>query len=154
MTHAEALPAASIRARALWPTATAVALYLALIAVLIWIGLSFTRGAFVYTQDDPYIHLTIARTLAEHGVWGISATEFAGASSSLLWTLLLAGLWKAGLHALWLPVVLNVGAGIALLVFVDRMLQVALAPKWRAAVLAAIVLVSHLICIALFWFFV
>src|SRR5262245_54361280 len=123
MTGAETLPAASIRVRAPWPIASAVALYRALVAILVWVGLSLTRGVFVYTQDDPYIHMTIARTLAEHGVWGVNAAEFAGASSSLLWTLLLAALWKAGIHALLLPMLLNVAAGIALLVFVDRLLQ-------------------------------
>jgi hypothetical protein len=49
-----------------------------------------TGGTFVYPLDDSYIHLTLARTLAQHHVWGISASSFASASSSPGWTLLLA----------------------------------------------------------------
>jgi hypothetical protein len=127
-----------------WPFAAAVAVYLTLVAVLLWLGLSLTGHRFVYVQDDPYIHLAIARTLADHGVWGISPSEFAGASSSLLWTLLLATLWKVGAHAVWVPLVLNIIAGVTLLAVVDGIAQPRLAAKWRAALLAAIVLVTPL----------
>ena len=72
------------------PSRRAIALYLALVGILLWLSLARTGGMFVYAQDDPYIHLALARTLADHGVWGIRPTEFASASSSPLWTLLLA----------------------------------------------------------------
>jgi hypothetical protein len=101
-------------------TAAAVALYLALTAILLWLSLARTGGAFVYAQDDPYIHLALARTLADHGVWGIAPSEFASASSSPLWTLLLAALWKSGLHAVWTPFALNVVFGILFLIVAGR----------------------------------
>ena len=93
----------------------AIALYLALVGILLWLSLARTGGMFVYAQDDPYIHLALARTLADHGVWGIRPTEFASASSSPLWTVLLAALWKLGAHAVWVPFVLNILFGVAFL---------------------------------------
>src|SRR4029453_12096 len=83
------------------PLAVGIGLYLALTALLLWIGIRQTGHAFVYAQDDPYIHLSLARTLADHGVWGLRADQFASASSSPLWTLLLAAMWTAGAHAVW-----------------------------------------------------
>jgi hypothetical protein len=63
----------------------------AIIAAAVFLGMRSTGGRLGYTLDDPYIHLSIARNLAAHGVWGVNEGEFAGASSSPLWTLLLAG---------------------------------------------------------------
>ena len=45
--------------------APAIALYLALVGILLWLSLARTGGTFVYAQDDPYIHLALARTLAQ-----------------------------------------------------------------------------------------
>ena len=57
----------------LWPQAAAIGIvaYIGLTVTLVWLGLQQTGGVFVYAQDDPYIHLTMARTLAHSGVWGI-----------------------------------------------------------------------------------
>jgi hypothetical protein len=46
-------------------------------------------GHFVYTLDDPYIHLQLARTLASSGTYGLSGAEASAPSSSILWPLLL-----------------------------------------------------------------
>lgn len=43
--------------------------------------------------DDAAIHLGMARSLAEHGTWGINPGQHASASSSPLWTLLLAAIF-------------------------------------------------------------
>jgi hypothetical protein len=98
----------------------AVALYLGLTGILLWLSLARTGGEFVYAQDDPYIHLTMARTLAEHGVWGVRPTEFASASSSPLWTVLLASLWWVGATSVWVPFALNLMFGCVLLAVLWR----------------------------------
>jgi hypothetical protein len=135
--------------------ASALALYLGLTAILLWLSLARTGGEFVYAQDDPYIHLAMARTLAEHGVWGVRPYEFASASSSPLWTLLLAAFWKLGARQVWVPFALNLIFGCILLTFASRVIT-RLAPEREegapvpyvvlppAAVLAALVLVTPL----------
>jgi hypothetical protein len=125
------------------PLLAGVALYLGLVAVLLTASLALTGGSFTFAQDDPYIHLAMARTLAEHGVWGIAPDAFASASSSPLWTLLLAALWTLGAKAVWVPFVLNLLAGVAALAVADRMVS-ALAPRHRVAVLAAVVVTTPL----------
>jgi hypothetical protein len=133
------------------PLPVAVVLYLGLTALLLWLALARTGGEFTYAQDDPYIHLAMARTLAEHGVWGIRPYEFASASSSPLWTILLAGLWKAGARVVWMPFAVNVVCGCLLLAFVSSRLRLLTAhgdePHLavpHVAVLAAIVVATPL----------
>jgi hypothetical protein len=82
-----------------------------------------TNGTFSYPLDDAYIHMALARNLAVHGNWGISPHEFASASSSLLYTLLLAALFKLfSIHVI-IPFVFNCVVGVVLLVVVQRWLR-------------------------------
>jgi hypothetical protein len=52
--------------------------------------LALTGGRFTYPLDDPAIHLAVARRLAYDGTWGVVAGHYQAASSSPLWTLVLA----------------------------------------------------------------
>src|SRR6478609_3379099 len=71
--------------------------YLLVTALLFAASLHKTGGRVVYLIDDPAIHLSLAGNLAHHGTWGVVPGVFQSASSSPLWTLLLAGyLWVAG----------------------------------------------------------
>ena len=60
------------------------------VAVAIGHSVQANQGHFVFSLDDPYIHLTIAKNLALHGTWGINPDRFSAASSAPLYTLLLA----------------------------------------------------------------
>lgn len=74
------------------------------------------NGRLIYALDDPYIHMSVARSLAEHGVWGLRADAFASASSSPLWTLLLAGVFRVAGPSDIAPLLLNaLAAGICVL---------------------------------------
>ncbi|MDO8735746.1 MAG: hypothetical protein Q7K29_01505 [Thermoleophilia bacterium] len=76
-----------------WPLALAVAILWLTIAVLQYKSLSTQDGTFVYTQDDAYIHMAMAKNMATHGNWGVNAGEFQSASSSPLWVLMLSFLY-------------------------------------------------------------
>lgn len=67
-----------------------------------------TTGQFVYTLDDAYIHMAMAKNIAQHGVYGVTPYEFSSSSSSIVWTLLLAGgYWLFGIQEM-LPLILNI----------------------------------------------
>jgi hypothetical protein len=109
-----------------------------------WRAAIRTDGHFVYAQDDPYIHLTLARTLASSGVWGLEAGEPAAASSGPFWTMLLALLSRLGATAVWWPFVINLAAGATLLVIVHRQLQNRMGAPMRTIALLAFTFVLPL----------
>jgi hypothetical protein len=109
------------------------------VAVVVRLG-----GTFVYVLDDPAIHLSLADTLIHHGTWGVSAGSFESASSSPLWTLLVAaGMLVVPVADEWVPLLLNVAAGVAVVVILGRSQDV-LRPSRRRPldVVAVVVLVT------------
>jgi hypothetical protein len=67
-----------------------------------------TRGTLTYIIDDAYIHLSMARTFATTGTWGVVPGDWESADSSPGWILLLAGLIKlVPAIAEWLPFIIN-----------------------------------------------
>ena len=120
----------------------------ALVLPILLIELQVARlsgGTFMYPLDDTFIHMTVAKTLALHGNWGISAGEFESASSSVGYTLLLAGMFKVfSVHA-YIPFLINLVAAVALLYVVDRRLRKEqVLPFGRLAILLAIVVLVPL----------
>nr|MBP7636239.1 hypothetical protein [Candidatus Ozemobacteraceae bacterium] len=107
--------------RSIWPVVVVMCLVV-VVAGAGWQDSTAANGIFVYALDDAYIHLTIGRTLAEHGVWGVSPREFSSASSSPLWTIILA-LWCRlfGVSDL-APLALNVLFGCLLIAVSDSLL--------------------------------
>lgn len=83
-----------------------------------------TGGMFVYPLDDSYIHLALARTLVLHHNWGIGPTEFASASSSPGWTVLLALADAVGGLHLVNGLILSTIFAIALLFAVDHYIKI------------------------------
>lgn len=74
--------------------AIAVGFYLLLTMATLAAVLSKTHGTLVYALDDPYIHMAIAKNLSSHGVFGVTSHGFTSASSSIIWPLLLAVVYK------------------------------------------------------------
>lgn len=64
---------------------------------------------FTYPLDDTYIHLAVARTLADVGVWGLQGADPAAASSSPVFACLLAlvRLLFGEFGFLWAPLWIN-----------------------------------------------
>lgn len=82
-----------------------------------------TTGAFAFALDDAYIHLAVARNLAETGTWGVNPGEFASASSSPFWTALLALTFLPAGPSLVAPFLLNILALIGVLVAAARLVR-------------------------------
>lgn len=85
--------------------------------------LTQTGGHFCYPLDDTFIHMAIAKNFALHGIWGINAQEFSAASSSPLYTLVLAVFFKAGISSIWMPFFINVVFAFLLVYMTDLLLQ-------------------------------
>lgn len=72
--------------------------------LLVLSAMTRTDGVFLYTLDDPYIHLALAESILE-GEYGINPGEYASPSSSILFPFLLAlGLLAGGGN--WTPFLL------------------------------------------------
>ncbi|MEL6345227.1 MAG: hypothetical protein AAFV53_19125 [Myxococcota bacterium] len=79
-------------------------------------------GEFAYPLDDTYIHEVVAWNLVENGTWGINPGQFASASSSPVWVLLLAaGFALFGRHV-GFALILAVLASVGSLLVADRWL--------------------------------
>ena len=110
--------------RARWsshrPLLSALLLFWLLTAAMVGVSLYLTGGTLAYARDDTYIHMAIARSVADYGVWGPTRHAFASAASSILWPLLLAGVYALfGVRDFW-PLLLNLALGSAVLVVLAR----------------------------------
>lgn len=99
-------------------------------------SIALSGGPFVYAIDDAYIHLAVARTLAEHHVFGVTPFEPALASSSIVWPLLLA----VAPYAI-VPLLLNVAAALGL----ATVFRSAFGSAWAAAAALACVPILPLV---------
>ncbi len=76
---------------------------------------SLSGRPYTFPLDDAYIHLAVARTLAETATWGVNPGDYASASSSPVWTVLLSvGFALIGPQPL-LALFLNLGAALGVL---------------------------------------
>lgn len=115
---------------------------LALCGIAFAISLKITDGNLVYAIDDCYIHLALARNLADTGIWGIRPDEYAFASSSPLWTCLLALSFKIfGFHEVFAAVYAALFCMASAWV-VDRILSVWFRPDWQRALLSLCVMLA------------
>ena len=87
--------------------------YLLSMAALVVVMMRATGGSLIYPLDDTAIHLLISENLANHGTWGVVPGHFQSASSSPLWTVLLAGAdLVIPFTNVAIPLVFNVLAGL------------------------------------------
>ena len=122
---------------------------LAVLAVFAMLCAMRTDGHWVYTLDDPYIHLAVAKNFARHGVWGLAPDTHTFCSSSPLWTLLLAGCMKIFGFREWIPGVLNMLCAALVMWRCDRVMERAgLAAFPRLAAGAAILFLAPLTVVA------
>lgn len=73
-----------------WPLIVSIVIFGVLIIYLLIQSFNLNQGHLIYTLDDPYIHMAIAKNFAHYGVWGVTQHEFTSTSSSLLWTIIIS----------------------------------------------------------------
>ena len=78
-----------IKLREHWPLAAGWGALWAIIIAFYTMSVRENDGHFIYQNDDIYIHMAIAKNVANHGVWGVTQHEFTSSSSSILYTLIL-----------------------------------------------------------------
>lgn len=106
-----------------WPLWTSLVLLAAMLGVVAYVGYTRTGGTLTYALDDAYIHMSLAKNLARHGVMGATPFEFTSASSSPLWTFTLASVFAVfGVHD-FIPLTMTVAISVALLVVSDWALR-------------------------------
>ena len=125
----------------LWPLLLVLTLFLVCLAAALRAAMRGTDGHLIYSLDDAYIHMAVAKNLAQHGLWGCTPFHFSSSSSSLLWTLVLGAAYRAfGVHDAT-PLVLNVALALASLVVADRYLaRFGAAPLLRGAALVGLMI--------------
>lgn len=73
-----------------WPLIVSILVFLIYSAYYVISIMNRNQGHFIYYYDDSYIHMAMAKSFAQYGVWGVTKYAFTSCSSSLLWTALLA----------------------------------------------------------------
>ena len=92
----------------IWPLALGLVVLLLAMSVLVIVSNNRNQNHIVYSLDDAYIHMSMAKNLAQHSIWGVSRHEFASSSSSIIWTLLLSFIYLIFGVNEFVPMILNV----------------------------------------------
>lgn len=116
-------PQTPIPARSAWPLLAALLACILLSAYLLHGTHARNDGHLVYALDDAYIHMALAKHWVTDGVFGVTPHEFTFATSSPLWTLLLAGVYALSGVSHDAPLVLNLLCALAALVLVFTRLR-------------------------------
>jgi hypothetical protein len=114
--------AGAMTTRRIAGVAPAIAAYWAAVGALLYLSLGRSQGRLVYPLDDSYVHMAMAKNMALHGVWGVTSEQFTSASSSPLWTALLAFTYTMTGVSDWPPLAWNLLIGTAAVVSVHRLL--------------------------------
>lgn len=105
--------------------------YLVVTGVIVALTMHRLGGRWVYVLDDPAIHLSVAQNLLHHGTWGVEAGHYQSASSSPMWTVVLAVLLAPfGRIREALPLLCNLVVGVALLKVLSK-LAPPFRPSWK-----------------------
>ncbi len=108
--------------------------------------MAVTGGRLIYALDDAYIHMALARRLAEHGTWSVTGgAEFTNCTSSIIWPALLGLIYSFTGPLDWLPLALNLlFALVGLYLLNHYLLRIEMAPWFRAMLLVALVPLTSL----------
>jgi len=134
-----------LRFETVWPLAAVLGLFACVFGATLMLIQSYNNGRFVYALDDAYIHMAVAKHVVRDGVWGITRDGFTSLSSSPLWTLLLAGLYRLFGPTEWLPLAMNFFSALgALWLFHHLLLRLGLGPAQRFLISSAFLFLTPL----------
>ena len=91
------------------------------IAIELLFILLLNNGFFVYTLDDPYIHMALAENIKKWH-YGININEFSAPSSSILWPFILMPFSDYE----YAPFIINIAAAIGTVFFIIKVLFVSI----------------------------
>jgi hypothetical protein len=106
-----------------WPLQISTAIFFFIVISTYLLILHYNNGFFSFVLDDPYIHLSMAKNFATHGVWGISTLEFSSSTSSPLWTLLLSFIFLFTGPKVLVPLIINIIVATLLIFSTDKLIK-------------------------------
>ncbi|SHM92723.1 hypothetical protein SAMN05444266_11416 [Chitinophaga jiangningensis] len=117
-------------------------IFLTVLLIFSWYKISrLTGGHFCYSLDDAFIHMAVAKNFALHGVWGITSDAYGSASSSPLFTVVLAAIYRTGINGYMVGFWINVVAAYLLLYSTHRiLLNYGMPEIGRVVVLVALII--------------
>jgi len=145
------MPSSNLIRKDKWPLHLAVAAFLLPTILLAYHLLQNTGGAFSLPRDEAFLQLSTAKTLAFRHVWGIGRYDFASASPSLLYPLVLAAAFFIfGAQLILVPVV-NTAIAILLLIAIQQWLaKRAIRPVNQLFILLSVVALTPLPLIVIY----
>lgn len=105
-----------------WSFILVLLVFLVLMFLFFFLSVSANSDHFIYMLDDPYIHMAIAKNLASNGNWGVDAYEYAAASSSPCWTILISSVFLLISDSELVPFLLNLILSIIILFYFYRVI--------------------------------
>lgn len=106
-----------------WPIISAVILLYLIIGILLTISITNNQSNFIYSLDDTYIHLSIAKNFAESGNWSVNGSSFSSSTSSPLWTFIISITYLIPSSNLYSPFFLNLSISALLLIICYNLLK-------------------------------
>jgi len=103
ITHRKDL---KIVARNNWGLLVGLVIFWSIMIGMLIYSFTLNHGHIIYSLDDAYIHMAIAKNFSQHGIWGITNNEFSSSSSSILYTLLLSLIFLFGPNEI-APLIIN-----------------------------------------------
>lgn len=97
------------------PFITGAVFITAVVAAIEYVVMKKTGGHFCYPLDDTFIHMAVAKNIALHGNWGIAAGMWTSTSSSPLFTILLALLFKVAAVNIIMPLLISAAGTVLML---------------------------------------
>lgn len=133
------------------PVYWVLSIYLLLVIAEFIAILIVNQGVFMFTLDDPYIHLALAENILQ-GHYGVNSQEYSAPSSSILWPFIIAPFTLLQ-NAQFMVLLLNIFLGGLSLIVVAQVLQqiidakptLQLSDKTQLLLLVAFMLVANLV---------